>query len=132
MAMTEPGVQTKRARETTGETPQIKKRCTEMKITSDSVSLQEYVDEGGTIKRSEYIRLLQQSLAELGYDSLACKLAEASGFVCEEPSVSELRHHIIDGSWLSAVQAAEACSALSRDQLNKVKYLLMQEHVLEV
>lgn len=105
--------------------PERKRRCKDMTIASQS----EFID---GIKRVEYIRILQQGLTELGYPQLADGLAEASSCVCEEPSVVRLRQHIVNAAWLPACEAAEACTELTTDQLSRVKYVLMQQHVLEV
>lgn len=97
-----------------------------------TIASSEFIGQKGGIKRVEYIRILQQALTELGHPQLADGLAEASGCVCEAPSVVQLRQHIVDGDWLPACEAAEACAELTSDQLSRVKYVLMQQHVLEV
>lgn len=97
-----------------------------------TIAQSQFIGTNGIIKRVEYIRILQQALTELGYSQLADGLAEASNCVCEAPSVVQLRQHIVDGAWLPACEAAEACTELTTDQLCRVKYVLLQQHVLEV
>lgn len=107
--------------------PEHKRRCKAMTATQSH-----FIGDSGVIKRVEYIRILQQALTELGYSQLADGLAEASNCLCEAPSVVYLRQHIVNGAWLPACEAAEACTELTTDQLSRVKYVLMQQHVLEV
>ena len=107
--------------------PEHKRRCKAMTATQS-----QFIGDSGVINRVEYIRILQQALTELGYSQLADGLAEASNCLCEAPSVVHLRQHIVNGAWLPACEAAEACTELTTDQLSRVKYVLMQQHVLEV
>lgn len=107
--------------------PERKKRR-QMTLSSQS----EFIGEKKAIKRVEYVRILQQALTELGHPQLADGLAQASSCVCEESSVVKLRQHIVNGEWLPACEAATACTELTSDQLSRVKYVLMQQHVLEV
>jgi hypothetical protein len=108
--------------------PERKRRCTDMTVATQS----EFIGEKKQVQRVAYIRIVSQALTELGHPRLADALAEASGCVCEEPSIVQLRQHIINGAWLPACEAAEACTELTDEQLARVKYELMQQHVLEV
>jgi hypothetical protein len=108
--------------------PERKRRCKDMTVASQS----DFIGEKKQIKRVEYIRTISQALTELGHPQLADGLAEASNCVCEAPSIVQLRQHIFSGAWLPACEAAEACTELTDEQLARVKYVLMQQHVLEV
>jgi hypothetical protein len=58
----------------------------------------------GLIDRTQYIRLLEQSLSSLGFNDVAQQLEQASGVVSQPPQVSQLQHAVLSGDWDAAIQ----------------------------
>jgi hypothetical protein len=57
------------------------------------------------LNREEFVRLVVQSLRDVGYIESAATLEAESGYVMEAPEVSEFRRHILEGSWSNAEDA---------------------------
>lgn len=87
------------------------------------------------IKRAELIRLLCQSLRELGYPQISEELTRLSSYTCEATSIKSLRTNVIEGNWLAAVACLEDSSLdqqLSNDQIKQIKFILLRQFTLEV
>lgn len=102
----------------------------------DHESCDTYVDaEHPLIKRAELIRLLCQSLRELGYPQISEELTRLSSYTCEARSITNLRTNVLEGNWLAAVSSLEESSLdcqLSSDQINRIKFILLRQYALEV
>ena len=62
----------------------------------------------GLIKRCEYLRLLQQSLAHLGFEDVAHQLEQRSGVPLQSPTVSAFQEAVLLGDWIAAVHCVDA------------------------
>jgi hypothetical protein len=92
----------------------------------------EYLDANHRIRKSDYIRLLQQALSELGLSAISDRVAAATGIACEEAHIVSLREQISLGEWLEACQSIQECSDVPSSAQRRVQFVLLREHVLEV
>ncbi|KAG6856377.1 hypothetical protein H0H87_005142 [Tephrocybe sp. NHM501043] len=69
------------------------------------------------IDREEYVRLVIQSLRDVGYIESAATLEAESGYVMEEPEVADFRQCIMDGSWTKAEAALMRLGVTNDDGL---------------
>ncbi|KAI0273432.1 WD40 repeat-like protein [Gloeopeniophorella convolvens] len=83
------------------------------------------------IDREEYIRLVIQSLRDIGYIESAATLEAESGYVMETPRVAEFRQCILDGAWSEAEAALEHLSVADDDGLWEAKFLISRQKYLE-
>ncbi|KZS88363.1 WD40 repeat-like protein [Sistotremastrum niveocremeum HHB9708] len=84
------------------------------------------------IGREEFIRLVIQSLRDVGYIESAATLEAESGYTMETPQVAEFRQRILDGEWTRAETALETLGVTDPDELNATKFLLSQQKYLEL
>jgi hypothetical protein len=92
----------------------------------------EYLDAHHRICKSDYIRLLQQALSELGLCAISDRVAAATGIACEDAHIVSLREQIARGEWLDACQSIQECSGVPSSAKRRVQFVLLREHVLEV
>lgn len=83
------------------------------------------------LDREEYIRLIIQSLRDIGYIESAATLEAESGYVMETSRVAEFRRCILEGSWNEAESALEHLSVAEDDGLWEAKFLISQQKYLE-
>ncbi|KAH9981139.1 WD40 repeat-like protein [Lactifluus volemus] len=83
------------------------------------------------IDREEYIRLVIQSLRDIGYIESAATLEEESGYVMETSPVAEFRRCILEGAWSEAEHALERLGVAEDDGLWEAKFLISQQKYLE-
>ena len=84
-----------------------------------------------SIRRTEFIRLLEQSLAELGFESVARSLEKASGVACQAPEVQQLRSALLEGKWEEAAKVMDELG-LEDAQCRRAKFQVLEEKYLEV
>ncbi|TFY66673.1 hypothetical protein EVG20_g4410 [Dentipellis fragilis] len=87
--------------------------------------------EDSHIDREEFVRLIIQSLRDVGYIESAATLEAESGYVMESPEVSEFRQCIIDGDWGEAEAALTRLGVSEDDGLWEAKFLINQQKYLE-
>jgi hypothetical protein len=98
-------------------------------------------------KREELVRLMLQSLRELGYNATARLLEQESGFLMEDPVSAQLRQCILAGDWDQAekllptvdydmrqaqigyfhIRRQKYLECLERRQIKEALYILRQE-----
>ncbi|KAI9458264.1 WD40 repeat-like protein [Russula earlei] len=83
------------------------------------------------IDREEYIRLVIQSLRDIGYIESAATLEAESGYVMETSRVAEFRRCILDGTWSEAEGALGHLGVGEDDGLWEAKFLISQQKYLE-
>ncbi|KAH9066471.1 WD40 repeat-like protein [Lactarius vividus] len=83
------------------------------------------------IDREEYIRLVIQSLRDIGYIESAATLEAESGYVMETSRVAEFRRCILEGAWREAEEALEHLGVAEDDGLWEAKFLISQQKYLE-
>ena len=82
--------------------------------------------------RSDFVRLLQQALSELGHCEISRSLEQATNITCESSHITQLRECVLEGQWLRACECVQGCAELSATQLQQVRFVLLREHALEV
>ncbi|THH17111.1 hypothetical protein EW146_g3632 [Bondarzewia mesenterica] len=88
--------------------------------------------EDSYIDREEYIRLVIQSLRDVGYIESAATLEAESGYVMETPEVADFRQCILDGAWSAAEAALHQLCATEDDGLWEAKFLISRQKYLEL
>jgi len=104
-------------------------------VESNSKTSEQYVDPENTVKRAELVRLMCQSLRELGYPQISEGLTRLSSYACEARSITDLRTNVLEGNWLQAVTCLEHSSLdcqLSSDHIKRIKFILLRQYALEV
>lgn len=88
--------------------------------------------EGSSIDREEFIRVVVQSLRDIGYAESAATLEAESGYVTESSEVAEFRRNIIDGLWDDAKAILSHLSAALGENLWEAEFLISQQKYLEL
>ncbi|CAG9460671.1 unnamed protein product [Pedinophyceae sp. YPF-701] len=86
----------------------------------------------GEIERSEYIRLLQQALKDIGYEEIAEQLQKQSGIACEADQVPVLRKAIQSGDWAAATGALDGLSFASETDRTDARFWILERSVVEL
>ncbi|OCH88195.1 WD40 repeat-like protein [Obba rivulosa] len=84
------------------------------------------------VDREEFVRLVIQSLRDVGYIESAATLEAESGYVMEAPEVAEFRKCILDASWDRAEAALLRLGVGDDDRLWEAKFLISQQKYLEL
>ena len=85
----------------------------------------------GMIDRTQYIRLLQQSLSQLGHSSIAEQLEKASGVPCQSPATSNLQTCVLQGDWEGALEYLTALD-MAPTSLPYAKFYLLEQKFIEI
>ncbi|GLB34733.1 putative WD40 repeat-like protein [Lyophyllum shimeji] len=88
--------------------------------------------EDSYVDREEFVRLVIQSLRDVGYIESAATLEAESGYVMEEPEVYDFRQCILGGSWAKAEAALVRLGVSEDDGLWDAKFLISQQKYLEL
>ncbi|KAI0748620.1 WD40 repeat-like protein [Daedaleopsis nitida] len=83
------------------------------------------------VDREEFVRLIIQSLRDVGYVESAATLEAESGYIMETPEVAEFRRCILDASWDSAVAALVRLGVTEGEGLWDAKFLIAKQKYLE-
>ncbi|KAG6880248.1 hypothetical protein C0992_001816 [Termitomyces sp. T32_za158] len=84
------------------------------------------------VDREEYVRLVIQSLRDVGYIESAATLEAESGYVMEEAEVTDFRQCILDGLWSKAEAALIRLGVSEGDGLWEARFLISQQKYLEL
>jgi len=84
------------------------------------------------VDREEFVRLVIQSLRDVGYVESAATLETESGYSMEAPEVSDFRQYILDGSWGKAEAALMRLAVSDDEGLWDAKFLISQQKYLEL
>ncbi|KAF5330927.1 hypothetical protein D9619_005384 [Psilocybe cf. subviscida] len=84
------------------------------------------------IDREEFVRLVIQSLRDVGYSESAATLEAESGYTMEAPEVSQFRDYVLNGLWTKAEAALKKLGVREPDQLMDAKFLISQQKYLEL
>ncbi|KAL4528826.1 hypothetical protein Ndes2437A_g03363 [Nannochloris sp. 'desiccata'] len=90
-----------------------------------------YVGPQGLINRSEYLRLLQQSLAQLGFSDVAQHLEERSGVPRQSSTTSNLTECILNGDWIGALDTVRSLDLVPKVAAH-VPFLILEQKFLEI
>ncbi|KAF8965302.1 WD40 repeat-like protein [Flammula alnicola] len=84
------------------------------------------------VDREEFVRLVIQSLRDVGYVESAATLEAESGYTMESPEVSQFRQYILDGMWSKAEAALVRLGVEQDEGLGDAKFLISQQKYLEL
>ncbi|KAJ3812428.1 WD40 repeat-like protein [Lentinula aff. lateritia] len=88
--------------------------------------------EGSNVDREEFVRLLLQSLRDVGYTESAATLEAESGYSMEEPQVKRFREYIVSGMWSKAEDALLRLGIVNEDNLWDARFLINKQKYLEL
>ncbi|PFH54156.1 hypothetical protein AMATHDRAFT_135352 [Amanita thiersii Skay4041] len=91
-----------------------------------------YEDDDSHLDREEYVRLVIQSLKDVGYIESAATLEAESGYSMETQEVSQFRQHILNGHWAKAEAALTRLGVHEEDKLLEAKFLISEQKYLEL
>ncbi|KAG9012086.1 hypothetical protein FRB93_002229 [Tulasnella sp. JGI-2019a] len=83
------------------------------------------------VDREELVRLMVQTLRDVGYAESALTLEAESGYALETPQVAEFRRAVLSGEWQAVVESLPAMG-IPAQNLQAAKYLVSQQHYLEL
>ena len=99
---------------------------------ADAPGAPDAVGPRGIIRRSEYVRLLQQALAGLGHADLAAALGAATGAPAEGAPAAALRAAVEAGDWEGALAALPALGLGGAGRRARAAaYIILREQFLE-
>ncbi|KAH9833011.1 WD40 repeat-like protein [Rhodofomes roseus] len=84
------------------------------------------------VDREEFVRLIIQSLRDVGYIESAATLEAESGYTMESPEVAEFRRCILDADWARANAALMRLGVADDERLWEAKFLISQQKYLEL
>ncbi|KAF8912044.1 WD40 repeat-like protein [Gymnopilus junonius] len=84
------------------------------------------------VDREEFVRLVIQSLRDVGYVESAATLEAESGYTMESPEVSLFRQYILDGMWAKAEAALGRLGVQDKEGLWDAKFLISRQKYLEL
>ncbi|KAF8831105.1 hypothetical protein HHX47_DHR1000262 [Lentinula edodes] len=88
--------------------------------------------EDSNVDREEFVRLLLQSLRDVGYTESAATLEAESGYSMEEPQVKRFREYIVSGMWSKAEDALLRLGIVNEDNLWDARFLINKQKYLEL
>ncbi|KAI8371809.1 WD40-repeat-containing domain protein [Blakeslea trispora] len=104
-----------------------------MQITKQSlINTSQQADATNHIRRDELVRLMLQSLNDLGYNDTATALETESGVSLESAIISEFRVSIQKGQWSKAENLLPKIPFLLPVNVPKVQFLIRQQKFLEL
>ncbi|KAF9447666.1 WD40 repeat-like protein [Macrolepiota fuliginosa MF-IS2] len=89
--------------------------------------------EDSFVDREEFVRLVIQSLRDVGYIESAATLEAESGYSMESLDVSQFRHYVLDGLWSKAeVTLSRLFRGDEEGSLEDARFLINQQKYLEL
>ncbi|KAL5511801.1 hypothetical protein ACEPAH_5019 [Sanghuangporus vaninii] len=88
--------------------------------------------EESCIDRQEFVRLVIQSLRDVGYLESASTLEAESGYQMEAPGVSQFRSYILNGRWADAESSLPSLGVNDEENLRISRFLISQQKYLEL
>ncbi|KAH8117166.1 WD40 repeat-like protein [Phellopilus nigrolimitatus] len=88
--------------------------------------------EDSYIDREEFVRLVIQSLKDVGYTESASTLESESGYEMESPEVTFFRRCILDGLWSDAEDCLTSLGVNDEDNLRLARFHISQQKYLEL
>ncbi|KAH0830645.1 hypothetical protein J3R83DRAFT_2100 [Lanmaoa asiatica] len=84
------------------------------------------------VDREEFVRLVIQSLRDVGYIESAATLEAESGYSLEAPEVTEFRRYILDADWANAESLLSHLTAADEDAIWEAHFLIGRQKYLEL
>jgi WD40 repeat protein len=94
-------------------------------------SVASYTGPQGLINKSEYLRLMQQSLAQLGFNDVAELLEKQSGVPRQSSTTSNLTECVLSGDWNGALEAVRGLDLVPKIAA-QVPFLILENKFLEI
>ncbi|KAF4576667.1 hypothetical protein EYR40_000914 [Pleurotus pulmonarius] len=85
-----------------------------------------------TVDREEFVRLVIQSLRDVGYIESASTLEAESGYTLEASEVSQFRRYILEGQWTKAEASLMHIGVVDEEGMLDAKFLISQQKYLEL
>ncbi|KAJ7219541.1 WD40-repeat-containing domain protein [Mycena pura] len=89
-------------------------------------------DDDRDVDREEFVRLVIQSLRDVGYIESAATLEAESGYAMESPEVAEFRQYIMEARWSKAENALQRLGVRDHEGLLDARFLISQQKYLEL
>lgn len=90
-----------------------------------------YIGPQGLINKNEYLRLLQQSLAQLGFSDVAEHLEKISGVPRQSSTTFILTDCILNGDWTGALDAVHSLDLVPKITA-QISFLILEHKFLEI
>ncbi|KAJ7632831.1 WD40 repeat-like protein [Roridomyces roridus] len=84
------------------------------------------------VDREEFVRLVIQSLRDVGYHGSAATLEAESGYAMESQQVADFRRYILEARWSKAENALQRLGVEDREGLWDARFLISQQKYLEL
>ncbi|KAJ7172204.1 WD40 repeat-like protein [Mycena filopes] len=84
------------------------------------------------VDREEFVRLVIQSLRDVGYIESAATLEAESGYAMETSEVADFRRFILEARWSKAESALHRLGVRDREALWDARFLISQQKYLEL
>ncbi|KAF8136439.1 WD40 repeat-like protein [Boletus edulis] len=84
------------------------------------------------VDREEFVRLVIQSLRDVGYIESAATLEAESGYSLEAPEVTEFRQHILNADWANAESLLSHLTAVDEEAIWEAHFLIGRQKYLEL
>ncbi|KAH7889566.1 WD40 repeat-like protein [Phlebopus sp. FC_14] len=84
------------------------------------------------VDREEFVRLVLQSLRDIGYIESAATLEAESGYTLESQEVSEFRQYILNAEWSNAATLLPQLAVADEETLLEAKFLIGRQKYLEL
>ncbi|KAF8319378.1 WD40 repeat-like protein [Clavulina sp. PMI_390] len=88
-----------------------------------------YEDSG--VSREEYVRLVLQSLRDIGYTQTATVLEAESGYAFESDLIASFRESILEGRWDAVESVLRDVGVKNDDEMRVCQFLIRQQKYLE-
>ncbi|KAF5373710.1 hypothetical protein D9758_000745 [Tetrapyrgos nigripes] len=88
--------------------------------------------EDSNVDREEFVRLVLQSLRDVGYTQAAATLEAESGYSMESQEVAQFKQYILDGSWSKAEDSLTRLGSRNEAKLWDAKFLIYRQKYLEL
>ncbi|XP_058101411.1 WD repeat-containing protein WDS homolog [Magnolia sinica] len=86
----------------------------------------------GMIRRTEFVRIIIQSLYSLGYKKAASLLESESGISCVSPELSSIQSQILDARWDDCIRTLNSISDLVEETRASASFLVFRQCLLEL
>ncbi|GAB5587157.1 hypothetical protein Unana1_02057 [Umbelopsis nana] len=84
------------------------------------------------VKKHELVRLMVQSLQDLGYSTSATALEKESGFLLESPPVIQFRQGVLQGEWEKVDDLLPSLQLKDKAHTIELTFLLRRQKYLEI
>ncbi|KAF8623533.1 hypothetical protein AX15_006309 [Amanita polypyramis BW_CC] len=91
-----------------------------------------YDDDESAVDREEFVRLVIQSLRDVGYLESAATLEAESGYAMEAQEVSQFRQYILHGLWAKSEASLMCLGVHDQASLLEARFLISEQKYLEL